>query len=484
VAQTKLTVSTDIPPLHDALELVRLSGLVYVFREKKAKDCSSFPEIFDEFMKKEEGWASSHDENKYTFECHMYERDELDTQVLVVSRTGKNKSRVKSEGTNVASEAGTSIGTVDPEQDYIAVVYAGTDDFRNALTDTNLSTKYFGPSESDDNDYYSNYYSDDDKKPNPKPKRNYNFPPKSQNIRVHAGFNNAVFKHGLFDRIYDTILNFKTNHNPSARILTTGHSLGAADAILTATALKLQHPFQNKNGTSNEIIHSINFGCPKTGNKHWKKMVNDMDGLGIWRVVNGLDLVPRLPGVRFHHVGHTLQLDKRVAKGYWLHEGDRSLGYAGIPFGWNTLPYALAPVAAYGHLMSHYSQYFDEKSTKDPARYYISSFETITAGTDDGNGKDGIYYNDDDDVDDEDDAYLTPPDDDLRTTVFKHKHHQEYAEDYAEHYMHYFNEELRGINFGSDHHYHHHFLQPMSATMDENFTPDDYDYGDDMKASI
>ncbi len=310
-----LAVSVDIPPLQDSLELVRLSGLVYDFRAQKAKDCSSFPSIFNGFMNDESDsspYTYDDDSNyevqggNFTFQCHMYERDELDTQVLVVSRVSKTSPAPAVVGT----------GTADPNQDYIAVVYAGTDDFRNALTDTNLLTKHFG----------TESYQDDDQID---PSRNYTFPPFSENIRVHAGFNNAVFKHGLFDRIYDQISAFKTK-NPNARIVTTGHSLGASDAVLTAVALKIQPQFQG------EVIHSINFGCPKTGNHHWKDFVNGLDGLGVWRVVNGLDLVPRLPGARFHHVGHTLQLDKRFAKLYWLHEGDRSLGYAGIPFGWNS----------------------------------------------------------------------------------------------------------------------------------------------------
>ena len=45
-----LQVSNNIPPLHDTMELVRLSGLVYQFREQKAKDCSAFPAIYDQFV--------------------------------------------------------------------------------------------------------------------------------------------------------------------------------------------------------------------------------------------------------------------------------------------------------------------------------------------------------------------------------------------------------------------------------------------------
>jgi len=45
--------------------------------------------------------------------------------------------------------------------------------------------------------------------------------------------------------------------------------------------------------------------------------------------------VPRMPGFRFVHVGHTLQLGKTDAKIYWLHYGDSDLGYRRIPFEWS-----------------------------------------------------------------------------------------------------------------------------------------------------
>lgn len=195
----------------------------------------------------------------------------------------------------------------NPELEYIAIIYAGTDDFRNALTDTNIRTQVFGPQGTDGEDVE---------------------PFVSSDIRVHAGFNNAVFSHGLYDAVRDTVLEVK-RRTPHLRILTTGHSLGAADAILTAVALKVEL------ANSTEPIVSVNFGCPKTGNGAWRAFVNSLPGLGIWRVVRGVDLIPRMPGVRFHHVGHTVQLDRKEAGAYWLHNGDHDLGYRGVPLGWN-----------------------------------------------------------------------------------------------------------------------------------------------------
>ena len=84
---------TEFPTIVDTMELVYLSKQVYKFRFGAA-NCEA---------------VSPHLGNEYT--CHMYERDEQDTQVMVVSN---EKSR------------------------FVAVVYCGTDDFRNILTDSNI----------------------------------------------------------------------------------------------------------------------------------------------------------------------------------------------------------------------------------------------------------------------------------------------------------------------------------------------------------
>ena len=77
----------------------------------------------------------------------------------------------------------------------------------------------------------------------------------------------------------------------------------------------------------NEAIRSINFGCPKVGNVEWGMYINSLQpedeiteertekgkiGKGsfeIFRFVNKIDLVPRLPELPLLiHVGHTLQM--------------------------------------------------------------------------------------------------------------------------------------------------------------------------------
>lgn len=342
--------SQMIPSLDDTIEMGRFSDLIYSFKSQRAHNCSDFDSIFHSYNSNTRHYFPSPIDNS-TYTCHFFNRNEQDTQVLIVSRTHAN-----------------------PELEYIAIIYAGTDDFRNALTDTNIRTQVFGPQGTDGEDVE---------------------PFVSSDIRVHAGFNNAVFSHGLYDAVRDTVLEVK-RRTPHLRILTTGHSLGAADAILTAVALKVEL------ANSTEPIVSVNFGCPKTGNGAWRAFVNSLPGLGIWRVVRGVDLIPRMPGVRFHHVGHTVQLDRKEAGAYWLHNGDHDLGYRGVPLGWNAEAYALAPAAAYEHLIGHYSKYLSHKSLKNPEKYYINRFEAFRHGDHDES-------DDDDGPDESDGDYYIPP---------------------------------------------------------------------------
>ena len=377
-----LHLSPNIPNLQDTIEMAHLSVLVYGFISNHATNCSSFSEIYDAYITSHPQY-STFLQGQYV--CHLYERDEQDTQVMIVSKTPPKHSL---------------------QNGYIAVVYAGTDDFRTALTDADILTSVFGPEINGTHPLVP-----------------------EENIRVHKGFNNAVFRNDLFDRIKSKIHEIRQAQNDSSmRILTTGHSLGGADAVLTAVALKLQPDWKD------ELIESISFGCPKTGNWAWRDFVNSIDKLGIWRVVNGLDIVPRLPpGIRFHHVGHTLQLDGDRAKAYWLHDGDKSLGYRGIPFGWNTLPYILAPAAAVEHIVTHYTKYLDQKSTLDKDTYYFNDFEKVDGRTDDQI---------DDQIPKDDDIWNNPPDDEELTLS---RYETEFAEVIAMEYLYFANTDRQEV---------------------------------------
>jgi len=280
--------------------------------------------------------------------CHMYETSLLDTQVMVVSRP--------------SSKSGLAKG-------YVAVVYAGTDDFRNFLTDGDIIQTSFGT--------YAN--------------GTYPFVPSDHpDIEVHMGFNNAVFKHGLFGRVFATIESVLKNH-PHYEVVTTGHSLGASDSVLTSVAMS------QKFGPDRNIL-SVNFGCPRTGNRAWREYVNGLPNVGIWRFVNHLDIVPRLPDARFVHVGHTVQLDKSGGRAYWFHFGDVDRGLAGVPVGWEVEPFIVPIYNGIDHMIIRYAIFLADVVAFNSTKYYPQTFRRIDDDDDSVPPDDDFPPHDDDDT--------------------------------------------------------------------------------------
>lgn len=267
-AATIQELSNKFPSLQDSIEMARLSGLVYAF--KHYDDCNATSPTTGKPLLPSD------------LDCHLYHHDRKQgTQVMILSSRKKQ---------------------------YIALVFAGTDDLRTTLTDTDILLKPFGPLDKDGESILL---------PGP--------------ARVHAGFDNAVFQHDLFETLYNITTTLLTQE-PNYRLFSTGHSLGGADAILTAVALTQS----TKNMTRK--ITCINFGCPNIGNEEWRNAIHNLllsgDKLAIWRFVHGWDVVPRLPQYPFVHVGHTLQMNVDGMHAYYLHRGNSSLNYASVPLGW------------------------------------------------------------------------------------------------------------------------------------------------------
>lgn len=108
------------------------------------------------------------------------------------------------------------------------------------------------------------------------------------------------------------------------------------------------------------------------------------DRLGVWRVVQGWDLVPRLPVV-FSHVGHTIQLwskshhkyDKsshNQIEAYYQHYGSSDLKYAGVPTGWSSKPYFWVPGALASHSMGKYVEHLQDFLHE---KLWVSRFEVV-----------------------------------------------------------------------------------------------------------
>mmetsp|Transcript_19807 Transcript_19807/g.28032 ORF Transcript_19807/g.28032 Transcript_19807/m.28032 type:complete len:453 (+) Transcript_19807:44-1402(+) len=392
---SSLELENTFPTLNDTMEMGRLSKLIYAFKHDTTCNATN---------------AQGEPLLPTDLECHFYEHENFirGTQVMIFSSSS---------------------------QKYIALVYAGTDNLRTALTDTDILQKPLGPLNDTNGDSLW--------LPGP--------------ARVHAGFDNAVFENGLFDRVLDALDRLLQTYPYSEyRLFTTGHSLGAADATLAAIGLHQTLLSPNHNGKSNvhnrkfrrrrslskdttttvKKVTCINFGCPRIGNKYFTMAVNEMEHIGIWRFVLGLDLVPRLPdGVFFDHVGHTIQLDYPSSKykkkqkkkwykpsdsngagkpgkdndtatprtdgalAYYRHHGNETLGYEGVPIGWNSKSFIWVPGAMELHFMRKYLAYFKTLSMTDPKNHYVNSFALIP---DDSNNNDTST---------DDDFYINPPDD-------------------------------------------------------------------------
>jgi len=320
-ASEKQPCSEVFPSLDEVVTMVRLSHLVYKFKKSELNfTCADFHSS-----------AENHTEN-ITCELYLHEYW-LGTQVLLVS----NK-----------------------KEKYIAVVFAGTDNVRTLFEDTDILTKPFGNNSTVQLTDKTNQH--------------------NEKAKVHAGFNNAVFTHDIWEQIYAKIQELMHQH-PTYKLWTTGHSLGGANAILTATAFaSLNH---------HRKVASVTFGCPQTGNYYWREYFNAtsplINNLGIWRVVLAWDLVPRIPDF-FHHVGHTIQIDAktRESKAYYEHYGDIQRGYAGVPTGWYAKSHAWLPSALYYHRIKKYVEYIEQL---EPASW-VKHFSPMHSNV----------YDDDDDV--------------------------------------------------------------------------------------
>ncbi|OSX69411.1 hypothetical protein BU14_1542s0001, partial [Porphyra umbilicalis] len=80
----------------------------------------------------------------------------------------------------------------------------------------------------------------------------------------------------------------------------TGHSLGGALATLAAADLRARHPAP--------AVALVSFGQPKVGNATWARTAARLCPTA-FRVVNGVDGVPRTPTGDYRHVGRVVVVD-------------------------------------------------------------------------------------------------------------------------------------------------------------------------------
>lgn len=134
----------------------------------------------------------------------------------------------------------------------------------------------------------------------------------SKKVLVHRGFQNTLdFGDKTTQlRSLDAILEYLEGFDLLDRkISITGHSMGAALALLFAVKLRARHP---------EAVHAqldsiITFAGPAVGLGGFKRFYGDLAEKTI-RFVNGSDVVPFAPPAFFHHVGEELWLSDGLTK--------------------------------------------------------------------------------------------------------------------------------------------------------------------------
>ena len=100
----------------------------------------------------------------------------------------------------------------------------------------------------------------------------------------------------------DAVKAAKAAH-PNYKLVTTGHSLGAAVATLAAATLR-------KAGIPIELY---TYGSPRVGNKAFAEFVTNQAG-GEYRLTHSADPIPRLPPIIFNY--------RHTSPEYWFDEGE------------------------------------------------------------------------------------------------------------------------------------------------------------------
>lgn len=236
---------------------------------------------------------------------------------------------------------------------YIAAVFTGTASLEDVIVDLGVTLKQYGG------------------------------PGNETEINVHEGFNNALFENGVWDELLQNVTKINQNYS-DYQLISSGHSLGGAQAILTATALAKVFPEKE--------IMSITYGTPMIGDESWITFANSISNLVIWRFVNGKDIVPRHPsiGLGYKQVGHTIQLKEECVAAYYLHHGDEELGLHGVPDDWDdvAIPGSIeeGQEALMAHKSGNYVEYLTMQSLMDPDKYYTLHFSKIF------NSMDNFYW--------------------------------------------------------------------------------------------
>jgi len=212
----------------------------------------------------------------------------------------------------------------------VVVVFRGSEDFDDWLTNINL-------------------FREDSK-----------FDHAPNNVKLHRGFQNAVFTEDVLPMIETKVLDL-VGANSNGKLFITGHSLGGALAHITAAYMADRY--------QNLQVQMINFGAPRFGNKAFKEWTeNNLKNLSAWRFVNRNDIVPRIvprKKLGYIHAGHLFQIYRFRSKSYYRQTGQGS--YDGAPSSW------YYGTSINHHKMSVIRKQFQNRLNK--AKFWPANFE-------------------------------------------------------------------------------------------------------------
>ncbi|KAL6279656.1 hypothetical protein ACE6H2_016537 [Prunus campanulata] len=148
---------------------------------------------------------------------------------------------------------------------------------------------------------------------------------KDHNPKVHLGWHgyytdvDATSPHNktasVRDQVLDAVRELVDQYEDEEISITiTGHSMGAAIAILNATDIAYNGYNKPTNNQSNKVglVTAIVFASPRIGDPGFQDVVLGLKNLHVLRVSNDQDPVPKLPIVPFEnyvHVGQELIID-------------------------------------------------------------------------------------------------------------------------------------------------------------------------------
>ncbi len=155
--------------------------------------------------------------------------------------------------------------------------------------------------------------------------------PKCPDCYVHAGFYHD--EQAIYNSTITSILTLQALH-PTAQLVVTGHSLGAAMATLLALDIL---PVLEREKVSLSLTSSLtmlNFGSPRIGNENFASYASTvLADDKRYRLTHYRDVVPHLPwSKRFQHIKGTsvslylsLSLTDTVDIGEWYEAKDHDL---------------------------------------------------------------------------------------------------------------------------------------------------------------